>query len=81
MVRAQEGGCPTQVCSQGFCGPGWAWRGLWASLSSRGASASVLTRHVSQEVSVAEHCSRPAFMWGLWELGLTLGEGVCPPVF
>lgn len=43
----------------------------------QGASASVLTRH-NVPKSVWLVCARPAFMWGLWELGLTLGRGSLP---
>lgn len=80
MVGARKEGCPTQVCSQGFCGPGWAWRGLWASLSS-GCLSLCVDQTQCPKVSVASLCQACLHVGSSGSWGLTLGRGVCPPVF
>ena len=74
----KEGGCPRQGCPEGSCSPGWAWRGQWASLSSGCLSLSLLLTGHNVPKSLWLVCARLGFMWGLWELGLTLGRGSLP---
>lgn len=79
VMGARKDAALSRSALQGFCSPGWAWRGQRASavLRVRGPSASHFScclDTVSQSL-----CGSPvpglATMQGLWEPGPTLGSG------